>query len=228
MDRKTLAIIFVLILTMGCSSYTKKPAPIVKYNQMDVLKGAVITALIGRGYEIGSISSEGIATKMRTAGDRGEVQWDIVVKPMLDGALIDTTAIDKETGKVHKKVANWMVDLKAHVEKALRRAPDDLIKVGQNFETIRVTVSNALPTSPCTPVGTVSASAPGITAAQGIDAARKLLEIEGLIKGANFVVIETNNVQPMGFTLGYTLTGTAYQCTVAVETSAEPQTNNEI
>ncbi len=209
---RTVTISLLLLVICGCSPFTKKPVTVVNHDNMEVLKGAIIATLIGRGYEIESITDEGITTKERYAGSRNEVKWDIVVRPGPGGATVDTHSVNAE-GEVDKHVAEWMADLKAHIERTLqKRTPDDLTAIAQNYAVAKVTVSNALPNTPCSPLGTVSATAPGMTAAQGIESARRMLEIEGVIKSADFVVIETNNMVPMGFTIGYTLTGTAYSC----------------
>jgi hypothetical protein len=204
--------VFVLaLLVLGCSNFTRKPAPMVAHGDMDALRGAVIVTLVAKGYEIDSVTDQGIATKKRHSGSRGELEWDVVVRPAAGGVVVDTNAVNAE-GEVHERVARWMAEVKTAIEQTLQQRPvEDLVKVSRGFGT-KVMVSNALPGGPCTPLGTVSATAPGMNAGEGVEAARRMLEIEGLIKQANFVVIETNNMVPMGFTVGTTLTGTAYSC----------------
>jgi len=205
--------ILIGVLLAGCSHFTAKPATTIDHGQPDELKGAIILALVGHGYEIAAATAEGISTRPRFAGSRDELQWDIVARPTPAGAIIDTTAVNAD-GEIHERVAKWMVELRATIDRHLKQRPAaELALIGRSFGA-RVTVTNALPGSAaCSPRGSVGATASGgLNGSRSVDVARRMLEIEGLAKEADTVVIETNNLVPMGFTVGVTLTGTAYSC----------------
>ncbi len=212
--RRDLVIFLVASLFgSGCAT-VGKPHLTVEAGDASALFGAAAYALVSLGYEFQQDDNDVITTKERVAGSRGEVQWDIVLRPQGSGLLIDTNSVGAD-GKVNKHVAKYMKIVEGHIGRALREKPVDQLKRLaariNDFTTIYYAKKEDVGDH-CKNLESVNVGVPGASLASRADTLAAIFKANAAMLGGNRVIMERTITGAIDWPGSERAQGTVYQC----------------